>query len=114
MLGVLAFLAALLAVDVMRLVVDHDKVAPATQQPADRRVRVLPRTALHRAEDSLWNKPSFLERYLALADPILAFRFERNSLPVAHEDVRVELLPVLRRHHLEAVVKIVLAGLIKP
>jgi hypothetical protein len=113
-LGVLALPAALRAVDVVRLVVDDHEVAPAAEQPPDRRVRVLPRAALHRAQHRLRDEAPLLERHLTLADPVLALRLERDALPVAHEHVRVELAAVPGRDHLERVVEVVLAGRIEP
>ena len=110
--GVLALLRALLAVDVVRLVVDHHEVAPAAEQPADRRIWVLLRAPAHRAQHRLRDEPPLLDDLLA--DPVVALRLERDALPVAHQHVRPELLAVLRRHHVEAVVEVVLARRVEP
>src|SRR5262245_42511954 len=92
----------------VRLVVDHHQVAPAAKQPADGRIRVLSGPPLHRAEHRLRNKTPLLQWNLALADPILALRLERDTLTVAHEHIRTEVLAVFGRHYFEGVVQIVL------
>ena len=111
---ILAFLGALLTVDVVRLVVDDDDVAPSAKHPPDSCVRILPGAALHRTQDRLGDKPTVLEGYLAFADPVVALPRERDALPVAHQHVRPKLLTVLRRHDVEAVVEVVLARRVEP
>ena len=94
----------------VRLVVDHHDLPPAAEHPPDRSVRVLARPAPHGAKHGLRDEAPFLDRDVPLPDPVLPLRFERDPLPVAHQYVRAELLPVLRRHHVERLVQVVLTG----
>src|SRR5207253_10772864 len=102
-LVVLTLSSALLTVDVLRLVVDHHKIAPAAEQPPDRRVCVLTSATLHRAQNRLGDEPTFLKRHIAFTNPIIPPAFERNALPVTHQHIRVELFAIFRRHYLEFV-----------
>ena len=98
----------------MRLVVEHHEVAPPLQQAADGRVRVLARAAPHGAQHRLRHEAAVLNRRVALADPVVALRVKRDGLPVSDEHVGLELVPVLRRNHVELVVQVAFAGRIEP
>ena len=92
----------------MRLVVDDDEITPAAEHSADHSVRVLLRAAAHGAKHRGWDEPPLLDDLLG--DPVVALSLEWDALPVADDDVRMELVVVLRRHHVEGVVEVVLAG----
>ena len=97
----------------MRLIVEHHEIAPPLQQAADGRVRVLASAPPHGTQDRLRHETAILDRRGALADPVVALRVERDGLPVPDQHVGLELVPVLRRDHLEFVVQVTFAGRIE-
>ena len=98
---VLPLARSLLAVYVMRFVINDDEITPAA---SNRRIGAfgscLARRRIARNTDCGINRPSSMD--VRFADPIVALRFERDALPVAHQHVWPELLAILRRDHLKA------------
>src|SRR5207244_2937247 len=102
--GLLTFPCPFLAVRVVRLVVDDDDIAPATEELAHDDCRILSCPPLECPEHGGRNELPV--SHAVLGYPVLALRFQRHGLPVLDEHIRAELVKILWRHYVEHAVQI--------
>ncbi len=89
-------------------VIDEEDITPVLEHPLNNSIRVLLRSPAHRSQHGCGNETPLLNDFLA--NPVVAFAFELDRLPVLDHHVWLKFLKIFRGHHIELFIEIMFAA----